>query len=265
MHLALKQILAARNRPVLEKLTAGRLLLGFDFDGTLAPIVPRPDRVRMRARTRRLFERLVELYPCAVISGRARADVAQYLGKAKPALVVGNHGMEWGTPSAGSDRLLARVARWKATLERALACEPGIVIENKRFSLSVHYRHAPDPAAAEEQIAQVLGTLKGSRAQGGKCVFNVLPPRAGDKGTAILRAIRELRCEHALFVGDDVTDEDAFEQERTGKVTAVRIGRRRDSAASWYLPGQEAIDELLELLIVMRSPPVARKAQRRSP
>ena len=111
-------------------------------------------------------------------------------------------------------------------------------------------------------MAEVLGRLKGARAQGGKCVFNVLPPKSGDKGEALLRAMRLLGCEHALFIGDDVTDEDAFALEPKGRVTGVRIGRKRGSAASYFVRDQEGIDELLKLLLVMRA---ERAPQRRKP
>ncbi|HKU43339.1 MAG TPA: trehalose-phosphatase, partial [Polyangiales bacterium] len=71
----MKHVLSRENREVLAQLARTRVLLAFDYDGTLAPIVAQRDRAHMRARTRRLLARVCALYPCAVISGRSRLDV----------------------------------------------------------------------------------------------------------------------------------------------------------------------------------------------
>ena len=75
----MKSLLAPQNRSVLRRLVRGRVLLAFDFDGTLAPIVADPPAARLRPRTRRLLAEVARKYPCVVISGRSRADVARRL------------------------------------------------------------------------------------------------------------------------------------------------------------------------------------------
>ncbi|MFN7134183.1 MAG: trehalose-phosphatase [Myxococcales bacterium] len=258
----MKHLLARRHRPFLERLANGRLLLGLDFDGTLAPIVPRPDRVRMRASTRRLLAAVAERYPTAVISGRARDDVAKYVAGVTLPLVVGNHGMEWPEPTKSAERVVQRVAGWRERLAGLLRGAPGIEIEDKRYSLSVHFRRARDADEALAAIMGAIGTLPGCRGQPGKLVVNVLPEKSADKGTALRLAMRRLRCDTALFVGDDTTDEDAFALEPTGAVHGCRVGASRRSHASWYVPSQEDVDDLLNALLVLRAP---QRAERRNP
>ncbi len=87
-------VLSRKSKTLLRELTASKALLAFDFDGTLAPIVDDPGRARMRSRTRRLLRRLASAYPCAVISGRSRADLRERLAGTGIRRTIGNHGAE---------------------------------------------------------------------------------------------------------------------------------------------------------------------------
>ncbi len=226
-------------------------LLAFDFDGTLAPIVHKPELARMLPTTEHLFAHLCQLSPCAVVSGRARADVKSRLGSATPLYVVGNHGMEWGEDQTTHDPSLSRA---HGILERELGTLPGLVIENKHHSLSIHYRQADDHDAALGNIERVLSQLaEPLRRQDGKAVINLLPVDAPHKGNALLALCERHRARHALFVGDDVTDEDAFRVTGNLTLVTVRIGRCTDSAAEYYLNEQAEIDQLLEALLALRS------------
>jgi trehalose-6-phosphatase len=90
----MKHILSRANVELLAQLARSRVLLAFDFDGTLAPIVSTRQSASMRAKTQTLFEQVCEQYPCAVISGRSRKDVRERLFNARVKYVVGNHGLE---------------------------------------------------------------------------------------------------------------------------------------------------------------------------
>src|SRR3954469_15214073 len=131
----MKHLLSPRNLPVLERFAWSRLLLAFDFDGTLAPIVVDPDAAQMRARTRLLLMRVAAHYPTVVISGRTRADTARRLNGVPLREVIGNHGAERG-PEDGRGR--PGVRRWRLQLEQQLAGLPGVIIEDKGLSLSIH-------------------------------------------------------------------------------------------------------------------------------
>ena len=246
----MKNMLLPRQAEVLSRLTRTRALLAFDFDGTLAPIVRGRQEAGMRPETCALFTRVCELFPTAVISGRARADVATRIDQAKVKYVVGNHGIEGGARSTTGASDLDE-ARERLT---ALAAKtPGVELEDKHLSLTMHYRRSRDPAAAQRAILRVLGKLtRPLRAIGGKSVINVLPPDAPDKGDAMLELCARSGADVALYVGDDVTDEDVFELHQPERLICIRVGRSTSSAADYFLPSQREIDGLLQRLIALK-------------
>jgi trehalose 6-phosphate phosphatase len=249
----MREILAERG--ALLRFARPGTLVALDFDGTLAPIVPDPDRAALRPATRALVERLARAYPCAVISGRARADVARRLRGIPLAAIVGNHGLE---AERSPRRRSALVARWRRTLEERLLGLPGVLVEPKGLSLAVHYRHAPDPGRARARVLGAARALSGARLVGGKRVLNVLPAGAGDKGEALARTMDRLGCARAVYVGDDDTDEDVFSRRDPSRVLAIRVGRRRGSAAPWFLRSQRDVDRLLRRLLATGSPDAGR-------
>lgn len=245
----MRALLTPAGRAVLERFTRTRVLLGFDFDGTLAPIVARPRAAAMRASTRGLLAAVATRYPCVVISGRARADVEARLAGLRLRQVIGNHGAE---PSRGSGTLAGLVASWRPWLEAQLRGHPGVTIEDKGYSLAVHYRHAQRPRPARAAIVAAGSELSEVRLVGGKEVINLVPIEAPDKGMALQRARAQLRCETAIYVGDDDTDEDVFGLGQPERLLTVRIGFKRSSRAAYYLASQPAIDHLLGVLLASR-------------
>ena len=250
----MRNILSRGGREVLEEIAWSNVLLGFDFDGTLAPIVADPDHAAVPASTKRLLRSVVDRYPCVVISGRARADVKRRLHGIGISAVVGNHGMEpWFVPPAASKVVRA----WREVLDREIAMLPGVAIEDKGLSLAVHYRQSRSRRAARAAILAAGNALDGVRVVGGKLVVNLLPAEAAHKGIAMLRERERTGCDTAMFVGDDDTDEDVFALDHPGRLLSIRVGRRQRSEASYYLPRQADIDVLLGILVAARSGPRA--------
>jgi trehalose 6-phosphate phosphatase len=245
----MRPILSDDARGVLDALARERALLVFDFDGTLAPIVERPPDAAMRASTRALLRVVSLLYPCAVISGRSRADLAPRLSGVPLLAFVGNHGAEAGFgPVDRSPR--PEVAGWVGALREALAGAQGIEIEDKGLSVAIHYRRAPDRETARRLALGAAELLEGVRVFGGLAVVNVAPADAPDKGAAVGALLARIGWRQALYVGDDVTDEDAFSAE--GVTVSVRVGERPGSAARFCLPAQEDVDALLRELAAAR-------------
>ena len=242
----MRNILAAAQREVLGRFARSAVLLAFDYDGTLAPIVPGPGEARMRRRTRSLLARLAELYPVVVISGRARADLLRRLEGMGVREVMGNHGIESRNTAA---RHAARVRRWLPGLRSRAASLPGVSVEDKTYSVAIHYRRSRRGAAARAAILEAASAFGDARIVGGKKVVNLLPEGAPHKGAALERERERLRCDKAVFVGDDDTDEDVFTLRRPERLLAIRVGRKRSSAAKYFLPGQPAVDDLLRALI----------------
>ena len=187
-----------------------------------------------------------------IVTGRALADLRPRLAFV-PDYLIGNHGLE-GVPGALSASAAvdvpARVARWKAQLEPELAAlDPGIYIEDKHFSLSLHYLHARDPAQAARALRERIAAMSPPpRVIGGKCLLNVLPADVGDKGSAVRALLASAGIAQALYVGDDQTDEDVFRLSQPGLFT-VHVGHDDDSAARWRLHEQRDVERLLDWLL----------------
>jgi trehalose 6-phosphate phosphatase len=245
----MRPILSEECRGTLDALARERALLVFDFDGTLAPIVERPADAAMRDSTRALLRVASMLYPCAVVSGRSRADLGPRLAGVPLLAFVGNHGAEAGFgPVDLGPR--PQVAGWAAALGAALRDVPGVELEDKGLSIALHYRRAPDVAEAEARARAAAGALEGARVFGGHAVVNVAPEEAPDKGAAVGALLRRIGWRQALYVGDDVTDEDAFAAD--GVAVPVRIGVAAGSAARFFLPEQADVDAMLRALIAAR-------------
>jgi trehalose 6-phosphate phosphatase len=247
----MRNALAHAQREVLMQYAWSRVLLAFDYDGTLAPIVSDPARAVMRPATRRLLVALTRRYPCCVISGRSQADAARLLKGIPLQEIIGNHGLE---PWDARQRFREQVEGWRPRLSQRLAQFRGVRIEDKVFSIAVHYRHSRQKRLARSAIVAAAGTLGEVRTIGGKQVINILPLGAPHKGIALERERARLGCDTAIYVGDDETDEDVFGLDQPGRLLSIRVGARRQSLAPFYVPNQAAVDDLLEVLIGLREP-----------
>lgn len=242
----MRHILARANREVLQQFACSRVLLAFDYDGTLAPIVADPEAAAMRPSTRGLLTEVARRYPCVVISGRARADARRKLGGVGAVEVIGNHGIE---PWQSSRESLLAVRRWQPLLTRRLASVQGVVIEDKVYSVAVHYRLSREKKKARAAIRQAAADLGAVRLIRGKLVVNILPVDAPHKGIALEKARARFGCDTAVYVGDDETDEDVFALDQPGRLLTIRVGEKRDSQAAYFLRNQAEIDRLLRALL----------------
>lgn len=236
-----------------------RWLLGLDCDGTLSAIAPHPGEARVDGRVRGLLKafRGRRDCPAAVISGRALKDLKRLVGV--PGLVyAGNHGIEIQGPGVRflhpKARAAARELRGVSrSLARGLEGVPGARLEDKRFSLSVHYRQTPAGHLPRVEEA-VRRALKGVPSAGrrrfelvrGKKVLEVRPRLRWEKGDA-LRLLSRGRL--PIFVGDDAVDEHAFRAARAQGGLAVRVGRRGPTEAAYFVAGQGRVPELLERIL----------------
>ncbi len=248
--MTMKPLLGAEGRQAVAALMRGRPLLAFDFDGTLAPIVARPDDARIPLPVARRLAQLARRWPVAVVTGRAVADVRDRLGF-EPRHVVGNHGIEDPSREAPAhwvgalDPLRRRLNQRRAELDAL-----GIRAEDKRFSLALHYRLAHDEARARAMIDELLQSPDpGLSVEGGKCVVNVMAEGAPDKGDTVLALVERSGADAALFIGDDDNDESVFRKARPGWVT-VRMGPDlARTEAAYYLDGPSQMPALLQMLL----------------
>jgi len=245
----MRSILSVAHREVLEQLTWSNVLLAFDYDGTLAPIASDPGRARMRQRTRELLRELAKLYPVVVISGRTQADTRERLRGIDVLEVVGNHGIE---PGHAAHEYVAEVRRWLPRLNQCAASFRGVTIEDKIFSVAIHYRRSREKKNARAAFLRIAATLGDVRVVGGKQVVNLLPAGAPHKGVALERERERAGCDTAIYVGDDETDEDVFGLDQPGRLLTIRVGSKCGSSATFCIPHQRAIDDLLRALVDLR-------------
>jgi len=172
-----------------------------DVDGTLAPIVARPELSAVPDETREQVRRLVGRYALvACVSGRPGEEAARLVG-VEGVVYVGVHGLE----------LAPEAERWRETL-RPFAAENWPWLEDKGLSVAFHWREASDEEDARRSLEAVAERARaaGLVAHWGRKVLELRPPIEADKGTAVRTLLAERGLQRALYAGDDTTDLDAF-------------------------------------------------------
>lgn len=235
----------------LDAIVRPGMLCAFDFDGTLANITPLPEAAATLPELLAGLRELCRATPVAVITGRAVDDARRRLRFA-PTQIIGNHGAE-GLPGWERAALAQRehVAAWLRAFARESGPwrDPGILLEDKGASLSVHYRHAADPRAAAAALGERLRLLSPRpRLVAGKGVFNLVPMEAPDKGVALRTLMALHGADTAFYAGDDVTDEDVFAL-RDARIFCLRVGPAPDSAAPWQVDAPADMREVIEALL----------------
>jgi trehalose 6-phosphate phosphatase len=237
------------SRPALPPMGPDGLALIFDLDGTLAPIAPTPDAVRVEGATLDLLAEAGDRLDgrLAVVSGRPIAEIDRIVAGQVP-VVAGIHGLEWRT---GPNRVV-RAAPHPDMATAVLALrgfaegKPGLLIEDKGLAATLHYRNAPHFADEARHLAERIARDTGLVLQPGNMVVELRTP-GGGKGDALAVIMAEPAFRQAVpyFFGDDLTDEDGFAAARRLGGAGVLVGDDRPSAAGYRLSG---VDELLAWL-----------------
>ena len=179
----------------------GQAAILLDVDGTLAPIVARPELAEVPDETRAEVARLAGRYALvACISGRPGEEARRLVG-VDGVVYVGTHGLE----------LAPEAERWREVL-RPFADLDWPWLEDKGLTVAVHWREAPDEAAARTELESVAERAReaGLVAHWGRKVLELRPPVDADKGTAVRALLEPRGLRRALYAGDDATDLDAF-------------------------------------------------------
>jgi len=241
-----------------------------DVDGTLAPIVRHASDAHVPEATRALLINVARRYGLvACVSGR-RASDARRVVSIGSITYVGSHGSEVLRPGATEPKIDPEVASWARRVQEFTAQESAadlhrlrVRIEDKGVMSAFHWRGAPDEAAGEAAVREIAERAEraGLAPHWGRKVLEVRPPVRIDKGVGVVALLRESRVDHALYVGDDNTDLDAFrgleELAESGRLTtALRIGVSSDEgpselaeAADLMVDGPTGVRAVLETLL----------------
>lgn len=246
------------------------LVVMLDIDGTLCEIVERPDDAKVPPSATAALRALNGLRSLGVylafVTGRSVADARRMIDLDE-VIIYGNHGMERLYPS-GNIREPDGWNSWGSSLREAardiaelIRRFPGAALEDKQFSLTLHYRAMkPQLFASLEARVGDIARRHGLKARDGKQMMSIVPAGAFDKGDAVLEILHECVPETSrsdasiLFAGDDVTDEDAFAalKQLPGAVT-VRVGdASAATAAKWSLATPMEVYQLLDLILESR-------------
>ncbi len=254
------------SRRLTGRLAGRRPAVFLDYDGVLAPIVDRPEDAVMSDNMRDTVCALAERCPVCVVSGRDRAVVQQLMG-IDDLVVAGSHGFDIWTPREGTithgiaadfEDLIARVTE---RLRAEVGSIRGVTVEPKRASVAVHYRLvAPED---RERVAAMVQALLAEHPEQlkvtpGKKVYELEPKIDWNKGRAVfyLMDVLGLASDEIapLYLGDDITDEDAFRALR-GRGVGIIVGRPDDpevadraTAAEFVLASTEEVERFLARL-----------------
>ncbi|HAT71772.1 MAG TPA: trehalose-phosphatase [Elusimicrobia bacterium] len=242
---------------IAARLTAApRLLVTLDFDGTLAALAETPGQARLTPQFKAALKALAASPGVFVfvLSGRALSGVCPLVGL-RNIYYGGNHGIEIKGPGfvwrdAGAAKARAGVAAATAEMRERFPAGTGVLVEDKVFSASVHYRNlkAPYRRGFFSRMKAIMSAPgRGLRWRRGHKVFELLPLGASHKGSAVNRLSSKLARPLVVAVGDDLTDEDMFEAVN-GRGIAVRVGRKAGSNAGYYLSGQTEVLRLLRFI-----------------
>jgi trehalose 6-phosphate phosphatase len=234
--------------PPLSRLAPAALFL--DFDGTLVELADSPGAISVPAALAPLLGRLSERLDgrLAIVSGRAVEDLRSHLGGCH-VILSGSHGAELHYADGRSIPVSAPpgLAEARESVHRFAAGGEGLLVEDKPAGVALHYRLAPGRAGEADAFLKEVADRSGLALQRGKMVAE-LRPLGSDKGEALRRLMGEPPFAGArpVFVGDDLTDEDAFRASAALGGEGVLVGPSRPSAARWRLESVAEVTSWLE-------------------
>ena len=229
---------------IMETIGGKKPLLILDYDGTLSPIVSDPNKAVLSKEMREALIQLAEIIPVAVISGRDRADVEQKVALDQ-LIYAGSHGLDMvgpeglEIPQKVSDYILDSLKEAAENLQRELKEVKGCIVESKKFAIAVHFRNV-----AEEEVERVKDAVikelhrhQNLKKGTGKMILELKPDIDWHKGRAVNWLFEALNMNKdsgiPLFIGDDITDEDAFAS-ITKEGIGILVGTHGEKTAATY-------------------------------
>jgi trehalose-phosphatase len=246
--------------------SADHILLLSDYDGTLTPIVDRPELAILPQETRKLLRTLAKnrRYTVGIVSGRALLDLKSNVSL-EGIIYAGNHGLEIeGLGSTFLEPIAEEMRPFLQMMKQALLATfkgiKGVFVEDKGLTISVHYRSVEDGEEryvmdAFSRVTDPLHLTGRVKITQGKKVYEIRPPVDWDKGKAIAwliakcKVVRGSGGELPIYLGDDLTDEDGFKVIERNKGISIFIGEEDvQSVARYFLKSPEEVTQFLKML-----------------
>jgi len=185
----------------------------------------------------------------AIITGRSVEDISSHISF-KPRYIIGNHGIEGIHTEEELLTIKEIIQFYRSLIQNQFQDkleELGILLEDKVYSLSLHYRNSKTPNEAEFFIQTHMNCFASVKLSPGKMVFNLTPNIGINKGQAFISLLKKENAKFGFYIGDDETDEDVFVY-RDPRLLTVRIGFSEKSKAKYYIKSQAEICQVLETL-----------------
>lgn len=245
-----------------HKLSGRAIVLFFDYDGTLTPIVKNPAAARLDPDMRRILRNLAEKYKVALVSGRDLQTLQAFV-ELDNVYYAGSHGFEIVGPgnlrkvNEEGEKCKHQLAQAEEELRPRLVSVAGCEIERKAFALAIHYRNVnpEEEDSVFKAVEEVADNYPKLRRGGGKKIIELQPDVEWDKGRAVLWLLDALGLDSEdapalpLYIGDDLTDEDAFKA-LAGRGIGVYVGdRNQPTAAEYRLADVEDVRKFLGKLV----------------
>jgi trehalose 6-phosphate phosphatase len=256
---------------ILNRIKSSRnVLLLFDYDGTLTPIVDKPELATLSEESRKTIKSLAakKQFTIGIISGRAIGDIKSKAG-IDNIIYAGNHGLEIEGPGFAfihplTEEIKSNLKLINIVLNKTMGSIKGTIVEDKGMTLSVHYRMVEDTDEEAEVknvfdrvigLARKIGRVNTSR---GKKVYEVRPPVNWHKGKAVELIMKDYEKEKhkplLIYMGDDLTDEDAFQSVKEFNGISMFVGEQTsDSRADYYLKSMDEVYDFIDKLLILES------------
>jgi alpha,alpha-trehalase len=246
---------------ILQQAKDRKIALFLDYDGTLTPIVNDPDKAFLDENTRQILERVAQKWVVAIISGRDLSAIQNFV-KLDNVYYAGSHGFDISGPAnltlemQKGKKFLPVLDKAQGQLEEQLTHIPGAAIERKQFSIAIHYRNVKqtDAQSVKHVVRHVQAEHPELRITEGKKVFELQPDIDWHKGKALVWLMEKLKLDrdtyYPMYMGDDITDEDAFESLNTIGTSIVVKGGSHPTSADFVLENTRETAAFLENLFV---------------
>jgi len=237
-----------------------KIVFFLDYDGTLTPIVSRPELAVISSQMQDIVKKLSQKYTTAIVSGRMREDVEKLVG-ISGLIYAGSHGFDIKGPQVSlvqpqAEEIIPLVSKIIERLKKELANIEGLIIEEKKFSTAIHYRQIEkeeEIPRVKTLIEEIIQENKSLRLMEGKKVFEILPAIDWNKGKAVRWVMNALGINwenfSIVYIGDDTTDEDAFRIISTRGTSILVSEKSKVSTADFVLSSPKEVKELFERVL----------------